>query len=586
MFSNIIRAAALCLTLNHGLAFQFAGVQKTMARPGMGLQSQMLHSSIDQHKRQPLSMSMTEEMGTEMEMQEDPRVPITVISGFLGAGKTTLLQHILENKEGLRVGMIVNDMAAVNVDAKLVRGMDLGPPAAGEEGGLAADTVELANGCVCCTMSEELFASVNQLMEVANQRGTDYDHLVIETTGIAEPRGIRDTFQDAAAYGMPVMEQVRLDTLVTVVDCGVFLDAYTSADKISQRPDLAEAPEGLTPEAAELPAGAGGSAQRAVVDLLIEQVECADILVLNKMDMVSEEKLALLKGIVRALNPKAAVVPATFGRIPYQTVLGCMQGMGVAELGVLDDHKEAIEAAEEAAAQLAAETAGHAHAHAHERAAEEEACGECGSTDPGHSHEHGHSHSHANAEPAEATTARVRFGITNFIYRRRRPFHPERLLAFLKNMPARESLILNEAVEAGSAEDADSELGQALSKLVRSKGFVWLANTDAAALYWSHAGAGFELKFLGRWWDSVPREGWPPGAEDAIMEDFEGEYGDRRQELVFIGLDLAAPGVRGVIERGLDACLVTEQEMATYAALRENGQALEKEFNGGMAVRF
>ncbi|CAM9680657.1 unnamed protein product, partial [Hapterophycus canaliculatus] len=165
------------------------------------------------------------------EGESDDRVPITLISGFLGAGKTSLLQSLLKNRQGVRIGMVVNDMAEVNVDAKLVRD---DPNALGA----GADSVELQNGCICCSMSQELFVSVSQLVEMSEAKGTPYDHVVIESSGISEPKSVRSVFQDAESYEVKLMDKVRLDTMVTVVDAGAFLEAYTTGDRMMQRPDL------------------------------------------------------------------------------------------------------------------------------------------------------------------------------------------------------------------------------------------------------------------------------------------------------------------------------------------------------------
>jgi hypothetical protein len=162
--------------------------------------------------------------------EDDQRVPVTLLSGFLGSGKTSLLQHVLANKEGLRVGVVVNDLAAVNVDAKLVR----------QGAHFSGDFVELANGCMCCTMADELFGSVAQLVAVNELRhpGRPYDHIVIESSGVSEPRAVRDNFQDGEAMGLSLLDKVRLDTLITVVDSSSFLGAYESSQRVKDRPDL------------------------------------------------------------------------------------------------------------------------------------------------------------------------------------------------------------------------------------------------------------------------------------------------------------------------------------------------------------
>ncbi|CAN0257884.1 unnamed protein product [Ectocarpus sp. 6 AP-2014] len=613
----------------------------------------------------------------EEEGGSDDRVPVTLISGFLGAGKTSLLQSLLKNRQGIRIGMVVNDMAEVNVDAKLVRD---DPNAQGAD----SDTVELQNGCICCSMSEELFVSINHLVERAEARGAPYDHIVIESSGISEPKSVRSTFQDAESYGVLLMQKVRMDTMVTVVDAGSFLEAYTSSERMMHRPDLGVSEDDPTFQQSMM---AGGGAQRAVVDLLVEQVECADVLVLNKMDTLEEGKQEILTSILMALNPHARVIGCTYGNVGIHDVLGVMDGQGVADSGTIDDHKDSMtalenNAAEAAAAEAAAAEAaeasavdvGHSHAHAEEHTHSEDndtipesGCGSCHSEEEakdkddgvevasscgghsheheevasscgghshedeevasscgGHSHEHkehehegekghdsdcssecseeghGHDHSHSHGHKAigdGTTTAAKRFGIDNFVYRQRRPFNPERLAELLKSMPSSSNLALKgvasgaddsaKAADGASSSTSDSEaLRLALRKVVRSKGFMWLAFSDKAAMYWSHAGASFEVLCLGRWWDSLERELWPPGSAEAVMEDFEGKYGDRRQELVFIGMGMCEESTRGPIVKALDGCLLTDKEMEVYESVRETADELPEAFPSPLRVRF
>ena len=265
----------------------------------------------------------------------DTRTPVTILSGFLGAGKTTLLKHALENKEELKVGAVVNDLAAVNIDAKLVR--DTTGDTADPRTSRAAnpDTfVELQNGCMCCTVADELFSSIAQLVsmnELRNGPGADYDHIVIESSGVSEPRVVRDNFQDAEADGMMLFDRVRLDTLVTVVDADAFLDAYTSRSVMSERLDLAEESALAAAENGALLAalygqedGSGGgriTGQRAVVDLLVEQVECADVIVVNKVDLVEPNRMDTLRSIIGALNPTGTVHECAFGELDLEQTL-------------------------------------------------------------------------------------------------------------------------------------------------------------------------------------------------------------------------------------------------------------------------
>ena len=352
-----------------------------------------LQAPISRGRLRPLSSTVAEP-GTN-------KVPVTLLSGFLGTGKTTLLRNLLEEAsqdKDSKVGVVVNDMAAVNIDAKITaRRLDLDENNNQKMQG-AAEFVEIGDGCVCCSMADELFTTLAELAAVSSMKGYKYDHIVIEATGIAEPRSIRDQFQDAEAAGMPLMEEVELSTLVTVVDSAAFLDAYAETASIAQRPDLA-APVDDDPSPF-LMARFDHSLQRSVVDLLVEQVECADVLLLNKKDLVTEKQMDRLAEIMRALNPTAIVKQCEFGDAALNEVLGVAGEEGAARVGPVDEHKVAVAASKGAACDDPdCSDPSHLHAHDAKHEKEEEACADPACTDPTHDHSHkAHDHAHAAKE--------------------------------------------------------------------------------------------------------------------------------------------------------------------------------------------
>lgn len=382
------------------------------------------------------------------------KLPVTVLSGFLGAGKTSLLNHLLHNKAGLKVAVIVNDMSEVNIDAGLVaREQTLSRT---EE-----KLVEMSNGCICCTLREDLMVEVEKLA-----RENRFDYLLIESTGISEPIPVAQTFTfKDEENNIDLSQFAYIDAMVTVVDAFNFFNDFGSAEKLADR--------ALTDDAADT---------RTIVNLLTDQIEFADILVLNKVDMVDAETLGVLRAALKKLNPGARILEARFGQVDPAQLL---------QTGLFN-----FEKAESAAGWIQELQNDH-------------------------------------------VPETLEYGIGSFVFRDQRPFHPERFWRYISQ--------------------------QFHGNIIRSKGLFWLASRPHQALNWGQAGGSLRADSAGVWWCSMPygeRIKYPSFVDNQayIENKWDAVFGDRLNELVFIGQDLEEDLIRAELE----ACLCTEAEISQW----------------------
>ncbi|MBB1276539.1 GTP-binding protein [Pseudoalteromonas sp. SR43-6] len=373
------------------------------------------------------------------------KLPVTVLSGFLGAGKTTVLSHILNNRQGKKVAVIVNDMSDINIDAATIKN-DVSLNHSNEK------LVEMSNGCICCTLREDLLVEVGKLAKDGR-----FDYLVIESTGISEPLPVAETFTFADENGVSLGDIATLDTMVTVVDAVNFLNDYEQAN------DLQDTGESL-----------GEDDERSVADLLVDQVEFADVILISKTDLITNDELNKLTAILNTLNTQANIIPISNGHININEVLNT---------GLFN-----FERAQQA---------------------------------PGWLKEMRGEHIPETEE----------YGISSFNYTARRPFDPEKFYNFLHST-------------------------EQFGKLIRSKGYFWLATRPLFCAQWSQAGGIAHYGFAGMFFKAIPQKDWP--TEPELLADINNKwvepFGDMRQELVFIGQSLN----KQAMIKALDDCLLPE----------------------------
>ena len=413
------------------------------------------------------------------------------------------MHQVLKLNSSSKFGLLVNDVASVNIDSKLIR-----RDSSARSG--TVDTLELQNGCMCCSLADDMMLSIRQFADMAVKKNAFYDHIILECSGIAEPRRIRDLFRDAVSLGNSGLSSVRLDTLATVIDAKVFHDLFGSDDSLDKHKALAvaEGAQGISQSPADTSDQALG--MRSVTDLLLEQVECADVIIINKIDLLVDLKndLERVKSIIQSINPIARIEICSHGLVadPF-SVVGSAGGKGVCSMDVVQEHKKFVHAADENSAMdtFSSKSTDHActdkctdghHDHTHDKHLHDHTHDH---THDKHLHDHTHD-DHTHDKHHSTTTAATRFGISSYVYRRRRPFHPARFFSFLES--------LGEAgIQNVSSLSPKDKLRPSLGSikvtmpmqnvLLRSKGFVWMSSSSGLGYYLSQAGQFLEMNVLG-----------------------------------------------------------------------------------------
>ncbi|KAJ5490793.1 COBW domain-containing protein [Penicillium diatomitis] len=444
------------------------------------------------------------QMPTRLEQEPGPKqLPVTLLSGFLGSGKTTLLKHILKSTDhGLRIAVIVNDMSQLNIDAALIKNHKVSKP--------TEKVIQLQNGCICCTLRGDLLSELGRLA-----KQNDIEYVIIESTGISEPMQVAETFTTEFSTAMLQAEDqmadvddastkilreiaemgglhkiARLDTTVTVIDAFNLLSNFDTAEFLSDRYGRDE----IIPED-----------ERTISDLMVDQIEFADVLMINKIETVDSATRERITRLINLLNPNAKVLLSSYSQVDVREI-------------VATNRFDFVRAASGSGWLRSL----------HEMTLQQTGNGE-------------------RLAPKPET---LEYGINNFVYSARRPFHPRRLFSLDFDQPETEEILKNKRNHP------------AFASILRSKGFFWLCTRPFQFGEWSQAGAMLTVGCGGPWFAELPDQAWPEDKDvrKSIENDFAGPWGDRRQELVFIGEGVDPDAISAL----LDGCLISEEEMQQW----------------------